>query len=70
LEVVSRYLFVTVYFINLIANVQRSCPRSQPNWPQRLAIRRMRVNTYIFVPHCCRNLIAHTLRTYTIAYVL
>ncbi len=37
---------------------------------QRLAIRRMRINTYIFVPRCCRNLIAHMLRTYNIAYVL
>jgi hypothetical protein len=40
------------------------------NEPQRLAIRRMRVNTYIFVPRCWRNLIVHTLRTYDIAYVL
>jgi len=37
---------------------------------QRLAIRRMRVNTYIFVPRCYRNLTARMLRTYTTAYVL
>jgi hypothetical protein len=40
------------------------------NCAQRLAIRRMRVNTYIFVPRCYRNLTARTLRTYDTAYVL
>jgi len=42
----------------------------QANYLQRLAIKRMRVNTYIFVPRCYRNLTAHKLRTYNTAYVL
>ena len=32
-------------------------------------MKRMRLNTYIFVPRCQRNLIAHTLGTYNTACV-